>query len=148
MKAVGSGTTLNAVHLLNLLDGGHRLCIQVTNNEVCPYIVSEVHKASVLFDEAAAEDWLAALDGQDHVTDLYIVTANKARFEALKGEVQALLGPILVPEEEKRALADGFAANLAYCKLEFLDKDQVALKRPARIRRRSPFRRRPAAARR
>jgi adenine-specific DNA-methyltransferase len=30
----GSGTTLNAVHLLNLLDGGRRLCIQVTNNEV------------------------------------------------------------------------------------------------------------------
>lgn len=30
----GSGTTLNAVQLLNLADGGRRRCIQVTNNEV------------------------------------------------------------------------------------------------------------------
>lgn len=229
----GSGTTLNAVHLLNLLDGGSRLCIQVTNNEVgdqesewlvsngfqpgdaewealgicravtwprskstirgcrddgtplpgdyltgktidrerprrvthigfvepgaldrlakkkqllalieglpqtlvmdpCPFIVSEDHKASVLFDDDAAEDWLAALEGQDHITDLYIVTPTKKRFDALKAEVQALLGPILVPEEEKRPMADGFPANLAYFKLEFLDKDRVALKRAFR----------------
>jgi adenine-specific DNA-methyltransferase len=229
----GSGTTLNAVHLLNLLDGGRRLCIQVTNNEVgdqeserlmgngfqpgdaewealgicravtwprskftirgrrddgtplpgdyltgktidrerprrvthigfvepgaldrpakkkqllalieglpqtlvtdpCPFIVSEDHKASVLFDEGAFDAWLAALDGQGHITDLYIVTPDKKRFDALKAEVQDLLGPILVPEEEKRPLADGFAANLAYFKLEFLDKDRVALKRAFR----------------
>lgn len=30
----GSGTTLNAVNLLNAEDGGHRRCIMVTNNEV------------------------------------------------------------------------------------------------------------------
>jgi adenine-specific DNA-methyltransferase len=30
----GSGTTLNAVNLLNLLDGGKRRCILITNNEV------------------------------------------------------------------------------------------------------------------
>lgn len=30
----GSGTTLNAVNLLNTEDGGHRRCIMVTNNEV------------------------------------------------------------------------------------------------------------------
>src|SRR5699024_523896 len=30
----GSGTTLNAINLLNAEDGGHRRCILVTNNEV------------------------------------------------------------------------------------------------------------------
>ena len=30
----GSGTTLHAVNLLNAVDGGHRRCIMVTNNEV------------------------------------------------------------------------------------------------------------------
>jgi adenine-specific DNA-methyltransferase len=30
----GSGTTLNAVNLLNAADGGQRQCILVTNNEV------------------------------------------------------------------------------------------------------------------
>ncbi|MFZ0790109.1 MAG: hypothetical protein WAM94_10855, partial [Chromatiaceae bacterium] len=78
---------------------------------------SEDHKASVLFEEGAAEDWLVALGGQGHVTDLYIVTPNKKRFDALKAEVHALLGPILIPEEEKRPLAEGFPANLAYFKM-------------------------------
>jgi len=30
----GSGTTMNAVNLLNAEDGGHRTCIMVTNNEI------------------------------------------------------------------------------------------------------------------
>lgn len=226
----GSGTTLNAVNLLNATDGGQRRCILVTNNEVsaeeaaslsarglqpgdaewetqgicrsvtwprskytilgqrddgtvltgeyltgktmerekarsftqigfvdpaqldklpkkkqvvalidglpqtlvkdpCPFIVSEGHKASVLFDPAAAEDWLEALDGQEHITDFYIVTPVKRVFDQLKAQVAELLGPILVPEEEKRPMSAGFAANLAYFKLDFLERERVSLRR-------------------
>ena len=229
----GSGTTLNAVNLLNASDGGQRRCILVTNNEVsadeatalgarglrpgdaeweaqgicrsvtwprskytilgqrddgtvltgdyltgktverekarsftqigfvapaqldtsvkkkqvvalidglpqtlvkdsCPFIVSEDHKASVLFDPAAAEDWLEALDGQEHITDFYIVTPVKRQFDQFKTLVVELLGPVLVPEEEKRPMSDGFAANLAYFKLDFLDKERVSLRRAFR----------------
>ena len=229
----GSGTTLNAVNILNATDGGHRRCILVTNNEVsaeesaalsardlqpgdaeweaqgicrsitwprnkytilghrddglvltgeyltgkkierekarsftqigfvdpaaldtsakkkqvvalldglpqtlvkdpCPFIVSEDHKASVLFDAAAVDDWLEALDGQEHITNFYIVTPTKRVFDQLKAQVVELLGPLLVPEEEKRPMSDGFAANLAYFKLDFLEKDRVALKRAFR----------------
>jgi adenine-specific DNA-methyltransferase len=229
----GSGTTLNAVNLLNATDGGQRRCILVTNNEVseeesatlsarrlkpgdaeweaqgicravtwprskytilgrrddgsvltgeyltgksvhrekarsfkqvgfvdpasldtlpkkkqlvalidgvpqtlvkdpCPFIVSEDHKASVLFDPAAAEDWLAALEGQEHITNFYVVTPNKQVFDRLKAEVAGLLGPLLIPEEEKCAMSEGFAANLAYFKLDFLEKEQVALRRAFR----------------
>jgi len=226
----GSGTTLNAVNLLNATDGGQRRCILVTNNEVsaeeaaalsarglqpgdadweaqgicrsvtwprskytilgqrddgsvltgeyltgktverdrarsftqigfvdpvqldtlpkkkqvvalidglpqtlvkdpCPFIVSEDHKATVLFDPAAAEDWLEALDGQEHITDFYIVTPVKRVFDQLKAQVVELLGPILVPEEEKRQMSAGFAANLAYFKLDFLERERVSLRR-------------------
>ena len=229
----GSGTTLNAVNLLNATDGGQRRCILVTNNEVsaeeaaalsarglqpgdadweaqgicrsvtwprskftilgqrddgsvltgeyltgktverekarsftqigfvdpaqldtlpkkkqvvalidglpqtlvkdpCPFIVSEDHKASVLFDPAAAEDWLEALDGQEHITDFYIVTPVKRVFDQLKAQVPELLGPILVPEEEKRPMSAGFAANLAYFKLDFLERERVSLRRAFR----------------
>lgn len=225
----GSGTTLNAVSLINAIDGGYRRCILVTNNEVsaddaatlgarglqpgdpeweaqgicrsvtwlrskftilgrrddggvlsgdyltgktverekdrnftqigfvalasldapakkkqvvalieglpqtlvkdpCPFIVSEDHKASVLFDTAAAADWLEALEGQDHITDFYIVESAKSVFDSLKVQVMELLGPLVVPEDEKRPMSAGFAANLAYFKLDFLDKDRVALK--------------------
>lgn len=229
----GSGTTLNAVNLLNATDGGSRRCILVTNNEVsaeesatlsarglqpgdaeweaqgicrsvtwprskytilgqrddgsvltgeyltgktverekarsfkqigfvdpaqldtlpkkkqvvalieglpqtlvkdpCPFIVSEDHKASILFDPAAAEDWLEALDGQEHITDFYVVTPVKRVFDQLKAQVVELLGPILVPEEEKRPMSAGFAANLAYFKLDFLEKERVSLRRAFR----------------
>ena len=229
----GSGTTLNAVNLLNATDGGSRRCILVTNNEVsaeeaaalnarglqpgdaeweaqgicrsvtwprskytilgqrddgsvltgeyltgktverekarsftqigfvepaqldtpakkkqvvalidglpqtlvkepCPFIVSEDHKASVLFDPAAAEDWLEALDGQEHITDFYIVTPVKRVFDQLKAQVVELLGPVLVPEEEKRSMSAGFAANLAYFKLDFLERERVSLRRAFR----------------
>lgn len=229
----GSGTTLNAVNLLNAADGGQRRCILVTNNEVsveeasalsarslqpgddeweaqgicrsvtwprskftilgrrddgtqlsgeyltgkvvekekarsftqigfvdpatldtpakkkqvvalidglpqtlvkdtCPFIVSDEHKASILFDPAAADDWLEALDGQEHITDFYIVTPTKSVFDGLKAQINDLLGPILVPEDEKRPMNAGFPANLAYFKLDFLDKDRVTLKRAFR----------------
>jgi adenine-specific DNA-methyltransferase len=229
----GSGTTLNAVNLLNATDGGQRRCILVTNNEVsaeesaalcargvqpgeeaweaqgicrsvtwprskytilgrrdddsvlageyltgrtverekarsfaqigfvdpaqldtlpkkkqvlalidglpqtlvkdpCRFIVSEDHAASVLFDPAAAEDWLEALEGQEHITAFYIVTPVKRVFDQLKAQVVELLGPILVPEEEKRPMSAGFAANLAYFKLDFLEKERVSLRRAFR----------------
>ncbi len=105
---------------------------QTLVTDPCPFIVSADHNASVLFDPDAAEDWLAALDGQDQITDLYIVAPDKKRFYALKAEVQALLGPIRIVEEEKRPLAEGFPANLAYFKLEFLDQDRITLKRAFR----------------
>ena len=95
----------------------------------CPFIVSEDHKASVLFDPAVAEDWLEALDGQEHITDFYIVTPTKRVFDQLKAQVVDLLGPLLVPEEEKRPMGDGFPANLAYFKLDFLEKERVSLRR-------------------
>lgn len=226
----GSGTTLNAIHLLNAGDGGQRRCILVTNNEVsaeegetqrarglqpgeeeweafgicrsvtwprskfailgrrddgtplpgdyltgkaierekgrsftqigfidptalntvakkrqlvalidglpqslvsdaCPFIVSPAHSMSVLFDVSAAEDWIAAIEEHGQITDFYIVTQARKVFDALKEQVIELLGPVLVNEEEKRPLSIGFPANLAYFKLDFLDKDRVTLKK-------------------
>lgn len=105
---------------------------QTLVKDSCLFIVSEGHKASVLFDPAAAEDWLEALDGQDHITDFYIVTPVKRVFDQLKVQVVELLGPILVPEEEKRPMSAGFAANLAYFKLDFLERERVSLRRAFR----------------
>ena len=228
----GSGTTLNAINLLNAEDGGHRRCILVTNNEcseteaqelkqkqyhpgdiewekhgICKsvtwprtrnsilgcredgveidgeyfttitsdiekprsfthigfvkdaaemkpaekkqllalfakgtlpqnlvkadtkYIVSdnEKHTVSVLFDDTAVDEWLEALDGMDHITDFYIVTEKKATFNAIKDRVTDVLGNIIVQEQVKRPMKDGFAANCEYFKLGFLDRDMVSL---------------------
>lgn len=229
----GSGTTLNAVNLLNAADGGKRRCILVTNNEVSAaeadglrergltpgddeweaqgicrsvtwprskftilgrrddgtplpgeyltgrtraiekprrfvqigfvdpaqldtaakrknvvalidglpqtlvqsdvgFVVSDEHAASVLFDPAAAEAWLEALEGKDHIASFYIVTPVKKLFDQIKAAVAELLGPLQAGEDETRPMRDGFAANLAYFKLDFLDPERVSLKRAFR----------------
>ncbi|NLK00590.1 MAG: site-specific DNA-methyltransferase [Clostridia bacterium] len=231
----GSGTTLNAVNLLNAEDGGRRCCIMVTNNEVAEdeaktlrakglmpgddewekhgicqaitwprskytilgqrddgteiegeyftgkfvekekprnfyhidfapgevfttaarkkrfvriiegipqslvrpdsaFILSdnEKHFVSVLFDDTQADAWLDALTDHEHITDFYIVTERPANFNRIKDQITDLLGPMTVTEEEKRPIKDGFEANLEYFRLEFLDKDRVALGRQFR----------------
>ncbi len=229
----GSGTTLNAVNILNLMDGGQRHCVMVTNNEVSEqdainfkakgyrqgqiewerhgicqsitwprskytvlgkrddgselegeyftgktidiekprkinqiaftsieeldsatkkkqlvalidgipqsevkkdsaFVVSEKYPASILFDESLADAWLEALEGQEHITDFYIVTTSKSIFDDLKASINDLLGPVIVTGEEKRPMRAGFRANLEYFRLDFLDKDHVALGRQFR----------------
>ena len=88
--------------------------------------------AAILFDATQGDAFLEALEGLDHITHFYIVTQNNRRFVELKAQIEDLLGPIETQEEEKRPMRDGFAANLAYFKLDFLDKDHVALGRQFR----------------
>ena len=88
--------------------------------------------AAILFDATQGDAFLDALEGLDHITHFYIVTQNNRRFAELKAQIDDLLGPIEVPEEEKRPMRDGFPANLEYFKLDFLDKNQVALGRQFR----------------
>lgn len=231
----GSGTTLNAVNLLNAEDGGRRRCIMVTNNEVsedeakglrakgflpgdaewekhgiCQAITwprskytilghrddgtridgeyftgkfiekerprnfyhidfapsevfttaarkkrfvriiegipqsivkpdsafilsdNERHFASVLFDDTQVDAWLDALTDHEHITDFYIVTERPVNFNKIKDQINELLGPMIVTEEKKRPIKDGFESNLEYFRLEFLDKDRVALGRQFR----------------
>jgi adenine-specific DNA-methyltransferase len=121
-------TTAKRKQVVALIDGLPQTLVK----DPCPFIVSEDHKASVLFDVGEAEAWLEALDGQEHVTDIYIVTPVKRVFEQLKAQVVELLGPLLVTEDEKRPMNAGFAANLAYFKLDFLDPERVSLRRAFR----------------
>ncbi|MCY4139480.1 MAG: DNA methyltransferase [Rhodobacteraceae bacterium] len=229
----GSGTTLNAVNLLNLSDGGQRQCIMVTNNEVSKqeakslkkqgfrcgqaewerhgicrtitwprskftilgkrddgtpidgeyivsntveiekprkchqigfttardletiskrkqlvalidgipqsaikkdsaFVVSDDYSASILFDEAQSDLWLHELSGQDHIVDFYIVTTSNSKFNELKVQIKDLLGPVILTEENKRPIREGFSTNLEYFSLSFLEKDDVALGRQFR----------------
>jgi adenine-specific DNA-methyltransferase len=92
----------------------------------------EKHYASVLFDDTQVDVWLDALADHEHITDFYIVTERPAIFNSIKERINELLGPMIVSEEEKRPIKDGFAANLEYFRLEFLEKDRVALGRQFR----------------
>ncbi|MEJ7622611.1 MAG: DNA methyltransferase [Pyrinomonadaceae bacterium] len=111
--------------LVSMIDGLPQTLVK----ETCPFIVSEDHDASVLFDPASADSWLDELEGQEHIFRFFIATSRKAHFDVLKARINELLGPQIIVEEKKRPMRKGFAANLAYFKLDFLDKNNVALGR-------------------
>jgi adenine-specific DNA-methyltransferase len=224
----GSGTTLNAVNLLNAADGGERQCILVTNNEVSEeearnlsaqglqpgqdewdqhgicrsvtwprskftilgrrddgtplpgdyltgkqvarekprsirqlgfaegrnlsvpqrkqvaallpavpqskvdgeaWFLDDDIAVSVLWDVQQASSWLEELTDADHVTEVCVVTMEGRLFNALKAQIVETLGPQVVSEDEKCPLAAGFAANLEYFRLDFLDPQEIQMGR-------------------
>ena len=66
---------------------------QNTVTEGCRFIVSEIHKAAVLFDPDAVGEWVTALDEHYHITEFYIVADTPKDYIAIKAQVEELLGP-------------------------------------------------------
>ncbi len=121
-------TATKKKNLVTLIDG-------IPQSEVkkdSTFVVSAKHSASILFDESQADSWMDALENQEHIIDFYIVTANKTTFDDISSRIHDLLGPVIITDEEKRAMSGGFPANLEYFRLDFLDKDHVALGRQFR----------------
>lgn len=114
----GSGTTLQAVNLLNAEDGGHRRCIMVTNNEV------SADEANTLKDKGyqpGDAEW-EKLGIAHYVTwprTVCSIEGHDVNGNPLKGDY---LG-----SEPPMHMADGFKANAAFFKLSFLDSTAVSL---------------------
>lgn len=91
------------------------------------FIISEKHSTSILFNVDAVDEWLYALEDQDHITNFYIVVTETVAFKAIKARVSELLGTITVTAQIKRPMSLGLPANVEYFKLGFLDKNDVAM---------------------
>lgn len=90
----------------------------------CPFLVTEEANKAILFDVTKIDDFMEEV--HDDVDVIYIVTSNNKAFNAAKRELKELperikTVPVSIP------MADGFAANAAYYKLTFLDKEKVSL---------------------
>lgn len=117
----GSGTTLHAVNLLNAEDGGKRRCIMVTNNEVSADEAKALTKKGY---KPCDEEW-------EKLGIARYVTWERTRCSIEGHDINgnALKGNYLGSDIP---MADGFKANAAYFKLDFLDKNLVALGRQFR----------------
>jgi adenine-specific DNA-methyltransferase len=122
-------TSAKQKQFLNCIGLPQTLITRNYEDDLVPFIFSDDKAATVLFDPNAAEDWLSALDEHDETETLYILSPKRRVFDALKQKVTDRIGQLSSLEEEKRPISSGFLANLEYFKLEFLDKDHVALKR-------------------
>ena len=64
-------------------------------------MVSEKYNASILFSSSAYAEWIAALDGQDHVTELYVVTSSNKECKRIKEQLIEAMGTITVSKIAK-----------------------------------------------
>ncbi|MBD3805060.1 MAG: site-specific DNA-methyltransferase [Thioclava sp.] len=118
----GSGTTAHAVMRLNRQDGGRRRCICVTNNEVAADEQKILAEQGLQPGDPDWEKWGICR----YITFPRIAAAMTGKTpdgEPIKGDYKFT---------DEFPMAEGFAANLAYFKLDFLDKDRVTLKRAFR----------------
>lgn len=114
----GSGTTLHAVNLMNAVDGGHRQCIIVTNNEVSEDEAKNLQKKGY---KPGDSEW-EKLGIAHYVTwprTVCSITGNDLKGKPLKGKYV----------ETDIEMSDGFKSNAMFFKLGFLDKTSVALGR-------------------
>ena len=111
----GSGTTLQAVNLLNAEDGGHRRCIMVTNNEVSEAEAKSLRKQGY---QPGDEEW------EKYGIARYVnwprtvcsIEGHDINGHLLKGNYLGIDIP----------MSDGFKSNAKFFKLGFLDKNSVA----------------------
>ena len=118
----GSGTTAHATMLLNHLDGGHRRCISVTNNEISAEEEKKFTKQGLRHGDS---EWEA------HGIARYVTWP---RIKAAVTGINTLGEPIKGSYKfnEEFPMSDGFAENAVYFKLGFLDRNAVALGRQFR----------------
>ncbi len=113
----GSGTTLHAVNLLNAEDGGHRRCIMVTNNEVS---VEETKSLSAQGYKPGDAEWekLGIAQYVNWPRTVCSIEGHDVNGQPLKGEY---IGT------DHRLMSEGFDSNCIFFRLNFLDKNNVAL---------------------
>ncbi|WP_265423151.1 site-specific DNA-methyltransferase [Bacillus velezensis] len=112
----GSGTTLHAVNILNALDGGHRRCVCVTNNEV-----SAVEEKKFIDQGLRQGDkkW------EEHGIAHYVTwPRTKCSIEGYDVEGNLLDGDYGKPAKDidlgyELPKADGFNANAIFCELTY-----------------------------
>jgi len=155
----GSGTTLHAVNLLNAEDGGRRRCILVTNNEVGEAEAKTLAARGLKPGDDAWEalgiarhvTWprtVCSIEGHDAdgkplageygvetddwEEDADCAAVSRETGRPVRGKRYKKTKRPLYPALAGRKMADGFAANAAFFRLGFLDKDAVALGRAFR----------------
>lgn len=115
----GSGTTANAVMLLNHFDGGHRKSISITNNEVAEKEASDFIEDGIV---PGSDVW------ENRGIARYITWPRiKSAVSGINSQGLPVKGNYKFTEEFP--MSDGFKTNACYFKLGFLDKTSVALGR-------------------
>lgn len=113
----GSGTTLHATCLLNAEDGGSRQCLLVTNNEVAAKTADRLHRSRRFTNDPEYEQH-GVFESVTLPRCTAAITGKLPSGEPIPGEY--------IGGRPRRA---GFEENCAFFRLDYLDADDVELRR-------------------
>lgn len=113
----GSGTTFHATCLLNAQDGGNRRSILVTNNDVAEKFARRLHKQG-LFPGDKRFDENGIFESATWPRCKAALTGRRPDGKPIKGN-----------DIYGTPFADGFLENLEAFRIDYLDPDQVDLRR-------------------
>lgn len=113
----GSGTTLHATCLLNAEDEGSRRAILVTNNEVNDEVARELRKAELYRGDPSYE------------AHGIFEAVTRPRTEAVISGVRRDGCPVPGNYKDGEAFSDGFPENVQFFRLDYLNPDDVELRR-------------------
>lgn len=119
----GSGTTLHAVNIINSLDGGHRRCICVTNNEVSEEEQESFAKKRL---RQGDEDW-----EKYGIANYVTWPRTKYSIDGIDINGNSLEGDYGLPAKDidlgyELPKASGFKANAIYYELTYLEPSIVS----------------------
>lgn len=150
----GSGTTLHAINMLNSVYGGNRRCVMVTNNEVSEAEAKDLKERGFKPGDEEWENFGIAkyvtwprtvcsivghnvngepLEGnygvevEDFEVDDEIAVVSKVTGKPIKKTIYKKISRQMYPAMAEMAMSDGFKTNASFFKLDFVDKDSVAL---------------------
>ena len=109
--------------LLTLLAKGS--LTQKLLDENADFAVTEDSEVAILFNDAAVDEWLEAMDGQEQVRQIFILTDNNSLFRKTKSDIEDLLGEYEEEVPVPFPMADGFDENAVFFDLTYEDPDMV-----------------------
>ncbi len=91
-----------------------------------PFFATDTSSTSILWDVGKSDEWLQSLDELSQIETAFVVTRDARAFRDIRDKIAAGIAPRMLQEPEVLSMSDGFDANVAYFKLEFLDPNQVS----------------------
>jgi adenine-specific DNA-methyltransferase len=119
----GSGTTFHAVSLLNSQDGGRRRTIQVTNNEVSVKTARRLNKDGIYWGDSEFEKH-GIFEQVTRPRCEAVLTGHRPNGEPIPGKHLNDKGIA-----RGRPFSLGFEENVEFFRLDYLDPDDVDLRR-------------------
>ncbi|MBR3160768.1 MAG: hypothetical protein IKF14_16910 [Atopobiaceae bacterium] len=94
-------------------------------DENADYAMADDSEVTVLFNDQAKDHWLEALDGQDQIKTLYVITDDNALFRKTKSDINDLLGQYEEEVSIPTPMADGLNANVVFFDLTYEDPELI-----------------------